>query len=120
MILDVITANSVYKHFFSTEWYRLFISHQTYSLYLIYHPEFAFYWQNSNGLFSNELAYESSKFYVTIYDYVNLESWVNPVLSFIDMLILIYFISLIIVFYFSYYSSATKENSTVDSDYLST
>jgi len=43
VLLDVINTNNVFKHFYSTEWYKLFISHQTYSLYLIHHPEFAFY-----------------------------------------------------------------------------
>jgi hypothetical protein len=43
VVLDVINTNNIFKHFYSTEWYKLFISHQTYSLYLIHHPEFAFY-----------------------------------------------------------------------------
>lgn len=119
VILDLITTNSIYKHFFSTEWYKLFISHQTYALYLAYHPEFAFYWNMSNGLFSDHLPYESSKYYISIYDYVNLDSWVTPVLQFVDMMFLLYGMALIIVFYFTYYSSATRENNTVDSDYLS-
>jgi len=40
-------------------------------------------------------------------------------MQFLDMLFLVYGISIVLVFYFSYYSSATNENSTVDSDYLS-
>jgi len=119
VILDLLTTNNVYKHFFSTEWYKLFISHQTYTLYLVYHPEFVFFWNSSNGLFTDSLSYESTKYYVSIYDYINLESWLTPSLQFLDMLFLLYMITIIFIFYFCYYSSANKENSTVDSDYLS-
>jgi len=118
VILDIINTNNIYKHFFSTEWYRVFISHQTYSLYLVYHPEFAFFWKNTNTMYDT-LGYTNTRSYISIYDYVNLDSWITPTLQFVDMLFLFYGISIILVFYFSYYSSANKENSTVDSDYLS-
>jgi len=50
--------------------------------------------------------------------YLDSQSLLTPIMLFPQLLFLGYIAFFFVSFYFSYYSSASKEESTVDSDYL--
>jgi len=53
-----------------------------------------------------------------IYDLVDNESFITPIMYVPQTFIILYAITMLVMFYFSYYSSSVKEESTVDADYL--
>ncbi len=114
VLLDLIISNDLYKNFFLSEWYKCFISYQSISLYFIYHPELIFLLNFINNEFNiNSLNIS----YIDLIDYT---SWVTPSIQFIDMLFSFYLVIFLLLLYFSYYNNYSKENNTIDSDYLNT
>jgi len=115
VVADIIISNEVYKYYFCTDWYKLFISHQTYSLYLIYHPEFVIFWKQGLDLVTQN----TSEAYFTIFDVSTVVTWITPTMQFIDMTFILYGSLLLFVFYFSYFNNTPTENNSIDSSYLS-
>ena len=115
VVLDVWNINSLTKLFLFDDWYGLFTSNQIFNLYLIYFPEFIFF----NKSYLNMYFYINSKSYISMYDYILIESWTSPVIQLIDLMFIFYSILILIIFYFTYYNSSFKENSVIDSDFLS-
>lgn len=103
---------SLVKLWFNDEWLRTMFSSQEFSLLLVYHPEL-FYLSQSNMFFG-----VLSKVSVSILDSVLVENFYSPVFLFSQFLFLIFVVSVFIVFYFSFFTSATKEENTVDFDFL--
>lgn len=115
VILDTYFINQFFNLFYNNDWYRnILISKET-SLLFIYHPEMLFVnLEYLNYLYNNNL----STIFISIIENNIAESFLTPIMNFFQILGLIYFISIFINFYFSYYNSSTKEESLIDSDYL--
>jgi len=69
----------------------------------------------SNQFYNNYF----SNFRVSLYDNIDQESFRTPLALLPQLLFLIYSTFLLLSFYFSFYFSSSKEESTIDSDYLS-
>jgi len=54
-----------------------------------------------------------------IFDLIDNESFLTPIMYLPQTISTLYLSSMFIMFYFSYYSSPVKEESTIDADYLS-
>lgn len=112
VFLDFFLNNSLLKIINFDEWYKNFLNSQNLSLFLINHPElFILDSQKSNNFFLGN-------FFFFIYEKVESESFLIPVMLLPQLIILILFIYLLIIFYFSYFNSLTKEEASVDVDYL--
>jgi len=86
-------------------------------LIILHHPETLFINNQINQFFFLGFLSNVS---VVVYDYLHSESLLPAVMLLPQLLFVIYVSVLFISFYFSFYSSSVKEESTIDSDYLST
>jgi len=85
------------------------------TLILIFHPELNFIKEEIAqeyyfSLFSNVV--------FSLYDLVESETFYTPVILIPQLLFLIFLSVIFISFYFSYFSTATGEENTIDTDYL--
>lgn len=85
------------------------------TLILIYHPELNFIRESINKeyflLFLSSLVF-------SLYELAVPETFYNPVLLVPQLLLLIVLGTIFISCYFSYFSTATTEENTIDTDYL--
>jgi len=56
---------------------------------------------------------------ISALQYLDSQSLITPIMLFPQLLFIAYIAFLFVAFYFSFYQSATKEEATIDSDYLS-
>jgi hypothetical protein len=84
---------------------------------LIYHPEMEII---KSGFKNSTLFPFMSEFIFPLYNLVDMESVLLPVMLFPQFILTIYFVGLIIVFYFSFFTSSTKEESLIDADFMLT
>lgn len=115
ILLDYFLINSLFTTFFTDEWFRTFLMSQASSINFIIHPELLFYIVNYNNF--NVLTYFTN-FFIIHENFLQQESFFSffiiiPQFLFYSTLIL-FFIS----FYFSYFNTPTKEEVTVDYDFL--
>ena len=116
IILDNYITTNLFQFSLTDEWVRSYISSKDSALFVIYHPEVIFLKnQIINNYFFDFLAD------INISSIQNLEShsFLTPIMLFPQLLFLGYVGFFFVAFYFSYYSSSSKEESTIDSDYLS-
>jgi len=85
------------------------------SVVFLHHPELLFF--NFNFIVDQ---YIQSYSYITvnIFDVTQYSSEVTALFFFAQFLVVFYFALLFIIAYFSFFTSAVKEESTIDSDYL--
>lgn len=82
---------------------------------LIYHPEI----ELIKAGYKNSLIYPYiSEILFPIYNLLDSESIIMPVLIFPVYILIVYFIGLFIMLYFSFFSSSTKEENLIDSDFV--
>jgi len=86
------------------------------ALFVIYHPEVIFF---KNQLLNNYLFDFLADINVSAINYLDSQSLLTPIMLFPQLLFITYFGFLFVSFYFSFYSSSSKEESTIDADYLS-
>jgi hypothetical protein len=86
------------------------------ALFVIYHPEVIFL---KNQIINNYFFDFLSDINVSAVQYLDSQSLLTPIMLFPQLLFVAYMGFLFVAFYFSFYSSSTKEESTVDADYLS-
>lgn len=115
VILDQYVTTLVYKLPYTEEWFRSMLSSKEATLVLLYHPELSFI---KEEIFQEYFFSFFSSFVFSIYDLVESETFLTPVILFPQLLLLIFLAVLFMSFYFSYFSSATSEESVVDTDYL--
>ena len=97
------------------EWVRGFISSKDTTLFFVYHPEVVYF---KNFLF-NQYYFEClADINVSAVQYLESQSLLTPIMLFPQLLFLAYVGFLFVAFYFSFYSSPSKEESTIDADYL--
>lgn len=103
---------SLLKMWFNDEWFRSLLSSQEFTLLLVYHPEI--FYLNTENIFFGVM----SKINVSILDTLNLENYYLPVFLFPQLLLLLFVSCIFITFYFSFFNSSSKEENTVDFDFL--
>lgn len=115
-ILDSYLVSEVLCNHFNEEWYKGVLSSRDVSLFSIYHPEIVVINQQySQSSISNYM----TSFNSAIRELVETERFVTPVASLIDVLVVLFFVTMFLSVYFSYFSTSTKEEVTIDYDYLS-
>lgn len=85
------------------------------SLILIYHPELNFI---KEALVKEYYLTFLSNMVFSLYELTIPETFYSPIILIPQLVFLIFLAVVFISFYFSYFSTATNEESTVDSDYL--
>ena len=116
LILDNYIVNNIIQLKFSDEWFRSFISGKESSLFTIHHPETIYFKNQINNTFFNNFL---SDINISVLQYLDSQSILTPIMLFPQLLFICYMVFFFVSFYFSFYSSSSKEESTIDSDYLS-
>lgn len=116
IISDQYILNNFYKIIYNNDWYRNILLSKENSLLFIYHPEIIFL----NFLYLSSIYFNiTSTTTISIIETNISESFISPIMKFSQLLFILYLSTIFINFYFSYYNTSTKEESTIDSDFLS-
>lgn len=115
-ILDNYILTNLFQFSLTDEWVRGYISSKDSALFVIYHPEVIFF---KNQILNNYFFDFLTDVNISAIQYLESQSLLTPIMLFPQLLFIGYIGFFFVAFYFSYYSSSTKEESTVDSDYLS-
>lgn len=117
VILDQYLYSLVSKLPYDEYWFKSLLSSQETTLMLIHHPEIEIIKLG----FKNSLLFPYlSDFIFPLYNLVDFESVLLPVMLFPQFVLTIYVFGLIIIFYFSFFTSSTKEENLIDNDYMLT
>ncbi len=116
VLLDNYITSSLFQLSLTDEWVRSYMSGKDSALFVIYHPEVIFL---KNQIINNYFFDFLSDINVSAIQYLDSQSLLTPIMLFPQLLFVAYMGFLFVAFYFSFYSSSTKEESTIDSDYLS-
>jgi len=115
-LLDSYITLNLFQLSLTDEWVRSFMSSKDSALFVIYHPEVIFF---KNQLLNNYFFDFLTDVNVSAIQYLDSQSLLTPIMLFPQLLFITYLGFLFVSFYFSFYSSSSKEESTVDADYLS-
>jgi hypothetical protein len=85
------------------------------TLILVYHPELNFIREN---IFKDYYFSFLSNLVFSLYELATPETFYSPVILIPQLLLLVFFAVIFISFYFSYFSTSTGEENTIDADYL--
>ena len=85
-------------------------------MFVIHHPEVIFL---KNQIINNYYFDFLADINISAIQYLDSQSFLTPIMLFPQLLFIMYIGFLFVSFYFSFYSSSSKEESTVDADYLS-
>jgi len=115
VLLDQYINLSLIKTPYTEDWFRSMLSSKESTLVLIHHPELNFI---REFIFKEYYFNYFSNIVFSLYELATPETFYSPVILLPQLLILVFFSVVFISFYFSYFSTANKEESTIDSDYL--
>jgi len=116
VLLDLYINNClISQNYFFNEWFNFFALILNNLLVFSHHPELSLIINNN---FKTIDCNSITKDYLSINDYIGVESWLSPSLEALDLIFLTLLSSFFIILYFSYYNSFFKENTTISSDYL--
>jgi hypothetical protein len=113
-LLDFYINSALLKFPLFDSWYRFVFSTNETSLLFIFHPEMLFFKSN----IENYYFFFFGDFYFSIFNNLNGEVFFSPVILLLQVLIVIFLISIFLSFYFSNYLSFYKYETLVDTDYL--
>lgn len=116
VLLDSYVINSLFQLSLTDEWVRSYMSGKDSALFVIYHPEVIFF---KNQIINNYFFDFLTDINISAIQYLDSQSLLTPIMLFPQLLFIAYMGFLFVAFYFSFYSSSSKEESTVDADYLS-
>jgi len=116
VLLDNYITTSLFQLSLTDEWVRSYMSGKDSALFVIYHPEVIFF---KNQILNNYFFDFLADLNVSAVQYLDSQSLLSPVMLFPQLLFIIYMGFLFVSFYFSFYSSSSKEEATIDADYLS-
>jgi len=116
IILDNYITINLFQLSLTDEWVRSYMSGKDSALFVIYHPEVLFF---KNQILNNYYFNFLTDLNVSAIQYLDSQSLLSPIMLFPQLLFITYVGFLFVSFYFSFYSSSSKEESTVDADYLS-
>lgn len=116
VLLDQYALNNFYNIFSNNDWYRNILLSKENSLLFLYHPEIIFL----NLWYLNTLYFSAlSNVYISIIETNISESFITPIMNITQLIFIVYLVTIFINFYFTYYNTAVKEESTIDSDFIS-
>jgi len=115
VLIDKMIIFNLLKFPFIDNWYRFLNQSADASLSLINHPEYFFI---SDFFLKTFILPFSSEINNIIYIMSDEEVIVNPVMLIPHFLVLFTFCLLFLVMFFSYYNSSTREENTIDHDFL--
>lgn len=107
--------SSLFKFTITDEWFRSFLSTRETTLFVVYHPELIFV---RSQIINNFFITYLSDMGISVYEYLESESYIGPVLLFPQLIFIGYVVLVGVSFYFSFYTSFSKEENTVDADFL--
>lgn len=116
VMLDSYLITNLFQLSLTDEWVRSYMSGKDSALFVIYHPEVIFF---KNQILNNYFFEFLSDINISAIQYLDSQSLLSPIMLFPQLLFIAYMGFLFVSFYFSFYSSSSKEESTVDADYLS-
>lgn len=116
ILLDSYLFGNLLQLSLTDEWVRGYMSGKDSALFVIYHPEVIFF---KNQIFNNYFFEVLADINISTIQYLESQSLLTPIMLFPQLLFVAYMGFLFVAFYFSFYSSSTKEESTIDADYLS-
>lgn len=116
VLLDNYIADSLFQLSLTDEWVRSYISSKDATLFVIHHPEIIFF---KNQLLNNFFFNFLTDMNISAIQYLDSQSLLSPIMLFPQLLFVAYLGFLFVAFYFSFYQSASKEEATIDADYLS-
>ena len=115
VILDSYITSQLLQLNLTDEWVRSFISSKDTALFIIYHPEAIFF---KNQILNNFFFDYLTDISFSTIQYLDHQSLLTPIMLFPQLLFISYVAFFFTAFFFSYYSNSSKEESTVDSDFL--
>jgi len=113
-ILDLFISNKSLSFIYTSEWLNFVLNSKYSSFLFITHPEIFFINNNINSTFFSYF----SDLYVTLFNNTNVEVFFSPIILLPQLIFIAFFFSLFLNFYFSYYTSNTNEENTIDVDFL--
>lgn len=116
IMLDNYIADSIFQLSLTDEWVRSYISSKDATLFVLHHPEIIFF---KNQIINNFFFDFLTDINISAIQYLDSQSLLTPIMLFPQLLFIAYLGFLFVAFYFAFYQSATKEEATIDSDYLS-
>lgn len=115
VLLDQYINLSILKTPYTEDWFRSMLSSKESTLVLIHHPELNFI---REFVFKEYYFNYFSNIVFSLYELATPETFYSPVILVPQLLLLVFLSVVFISFYFSYFSTPNKEESTVDADYL--
>ena len=115
VLLDQYINLSLIKLPYTEDWFKSMLSSKESTLVLVYHPELNFI---RESIFKEYYFSFLSNLVFSLYELAVPETFYSPVILIPQLLFLIFLSVIFISFYFSYFSTATGEENTVDADYL--
>jgi len=100
---------------YTEDWFKSMLSSKESTLILVYHPELNFI---KEAIIKEYYFSFLSNIVFSLYELAIPETFYSPIILIPQLIFLIFLAVVFISFYFSYFSTATNEESTVDSDYL--
>ena len=116
VMLDSYIVSSLFQFSLTDEWVRSYISSKDSALFVIHHPESIFF---KNQILNNFFFDFLADINISAIQYLDSQSLLTPIMLFPQLLFIAYVGFFFVSFFFSFYSTSSKEESTVDADYLS-
>jgi len=115
VLVDNYFVVNLHKFYFTESWFRSVLASQDTSLIFVYNPELLMAFK---GLGYDYYGKYFSSIMMPIHEALLNESYVTPIMLLPQLMVLTYFSLTLVVFFFSYYSSLTKDEVAVDADFL--
>lgn len=115
IILDNYLTSNLLKLPYTEDWFKSILSSKESSLIFIHHPELIFI---KNQINNNFYYFFFSDLNFSVFNLIESETFFSPILLLPQFLFLLFLSSIFIIFYFSFFLSYTKEENTIDFDYL--
>jgi hypothetical protein len=114
-MIDKMILFNLLKLPYIDNWFRFLNQNAEYSLLVLTHPEYFFV---SDYIIKTFILPFSSEINNILYTLSDDEMVINPIMLIPHILTIGIFILFFLVLYFSYYNSSTREENTIDHDYL--
>ena len=112
LFLDYFIHNTIVKTYFNDIWFRNIVTSPEMTCFVIEHPEVV--WAESSRFnFITE-----SKYYLTLCEKLDTETWYQPILLAPQLILLTYVMYLLVLLYFSFFTSYTNEENSTDNDFF--
>ena len=115
-IADNLVSVFIYKTVTCDDFYRNFRSQHISTFFVMYHPEIS---EIDSQIYNNIVINTITDVMFSIFNFIDKEGVLTPIDLLLQIFIFVYIFTAIISFFTSYFFSNTKEESTIDIDYLS-